>query len=152
MRDRARLVALLQSVDNFGPAEREVALELVDEVIARGDETSYRVVVAVDTGVDEPLLGYVCFGATPMTDTTFDLYWIVVAPTARGRGVGKALCKALEEHVRRAGATNIRVETSSQTEYADATNFYHAQKFQVCGTIRDFYRAGDDLVTFVKRV
>lgn len=142
----------MRSVDNFGEPEIEVALELIDEVLARGPQTSYRVIVAVESGEDEAILGYVCFGATPMTDTTYDLYWIVVAPEARGRGVGQALCEALEVHVREMGGKNIRVETSSQTEYEAATRFYERQQFHECGRIPDFYRDGDDLITFIKRV
>ncbi|KIG19369.1 D-alanine-D-alanine ligase [Enhygromyxa salina] len=142
----------MRSVDNFGEPELEVALELIDEVLARGEHTSYRVLVAAGAGEDEPILGYVCFGATPMTETTFDLYWIVVAPLARGRGVGRALCDALDLHVRDVGGKNIRVETSSQTEYEAATRLYQRQGFRECGRIADFYREGDDLITFVKRV
>lgn len=151
-RDRGPLAALLRSVDSFGDADVEVALELIDEVIARASATSYRVLVALGTEEDEPLLGYVCFGATPMTDTTFDLYWIAVDPRARGRGVAGVLCAALEHHARETGAKNIRVETSSEDEYAAATRFYRRQGFDECGRIPDFYRVGEDLLTFVKRV
>lgn len=151
-RDRGPLATLLRSVESFGEAEVEVALELIDEVIARGPATSYRVLVAIGDDEDEPLLGYVCFGATPMTETTFDLYWIVVDPRARGRGVAGVLCAALEHHVRDAGGKNIRVETSSQDEYTAATRFYRRQGFEERGRIPDFYRIGEDLLTFVKRV
>ncbi|MCB9570314.1 MAG: N-acetyltransferase, partial [Myxococcales bacterium] len=47
---------------------------------------------------------------------------------------------------------NIRVETSSQDEYTAATRFYRRQGFEERGRIPDFYRIGEDLLTFVKRV
>ena len=51
---------------------RRVALELVDA--AAVSAADYEILVA-DNGT---LLGYVCFGPTPMTVRTFDLYWLVV--------------------------------------------------------------------------
>ena len=151
-RDRESLAALLRSVDNFGESEVDVALELIDEVLARGEQTSYRALAAFEPGDAETLVGYVCFGATPMTEATYDLYWIVVSPAARGRGVGHALCAALEHNVRTSGGKTIRVETSSQNEYASAMIFYRRQNFRECGRVPNFYREGDDLITFIKTV
>ena len=142
----------MRSVENFGTSEIEVALELIDEVLTRGEETSYQALAAIGDGENERLLGYVCFGATPMTESTYDLYWIVVDPIARGRGVGQALCSALEHHVREARGKIIRVETSSQEAYGDAMRFYDRQAFVECGRVPDFYRTGDDLITFIKTV
>ncbi len=42
------------------------------------------------------------YGPTPLTLGTFDLYWMAVDPKAQGHGIGKALVRWLEEHVRRA--------------------------------------------------
>jgi len=55
---------------------------------ARDDQS---IVVVIDDDAPDRVLGYACFGKTPMTDATYDLYWLVVAEAARGRGIGANL-------------------------------------------------------------
>jgi len=84
-----------------------------------------------------------------MTDATFDLYWLVVAAAARGRGLGAELFAAVENEL--AGrAKLIRVETSSLEGQGGARRFYEKIGFKLVGEIPGFYRAGDDLLTFAK--
>ena len=82
--DRAAIAACLGD-DVFTRVEVAVALELVDGALA-GDP-DYRLQVAE---VDGAIAGYACFGPSPMTAASWDLYWIAVAAPARGRGVGIA--------------------------------------------------------------
>ena len=95
-------------------------------------------------------LGYVCFGQTPMTEATFDLYWLVIAASARGRGLGRDLLAATEAELRARGCRTIRVETSSLEGQGGAARFYERTGYRRVGVIPDFYRPGDDLITFAK--
>jgi ribosomal protein S18 acetylase RimI-like enzyme len=85
-----------------------------------------------------------------MTDATFDLYWLVVASGARGRGIGAALFAAVERDLAGRGAKLIRVETSSLEGQGGARRFYEKCGFTQVGAIESFYRQGDDLLTFAK--
>ncbi len=145
--DRGVLAEMLGRVDNFRPDEVDVALELIDDCLANGG-ASYRVLVAT---LGERVVGYVCFGVTPMTDHTWDLYWIVSDPTARGRGVGRRLWEAMRAEIEAEGARNVRIETSSTEGYGGTNAFYEALGFRVLSVFPDFYRAGDDLITWVWR-
>lgn len=98
------------------------------------------------------VLGYVCFGPTPMTQGTFDLYWIASSPDARGQGVGAALVSAMEVELRGRGARLVRVETSAQEAYGTTRGFYAAMRYEEEARIRDFYRVGDDLIILGKRL
>lgn len=147
------MVALLRRIENFTPEEVQVAIELLDEAIARPLQSGYRCIVAVEPqGADEARLGYLCYGKTPMTECTYDLYWIAVDPAARGRGIGKALHGAFETTIVQEGAKNIRVETSKKESYDGTLRFYIELSYVECGRIPDFYRDGDDLVTLLRRV
>ena len=96
-RDRAPLHQLLTKDGLFTREEVSVALELIDGALAEpGGE--YRVLVA-ELG-DGALAGYICYGPTPMTEGTWDLYWIVTHPDARGGGVARALVARMEEELR----------------------------------------------------
>src|SRR6185295_17352338 len=110
--DREALAGIIERGGAFRPEEVSCAIELLDAALARADGNTYEaLVVAAEAGDDdgdreggERLLGYVCFGATPMTEATYDVYWIVVAAEARGRGLGRALIAATEQRLRERGA------------------------------------------------
>jgi ribosomal protein S18 acetylase RimI-like enzyme len=135
----------------FRAEEVSCAIELVDAALARAEGNTYEALVAVPTeGAGEEPIGYVCFGATPMTAGTFDLYWLIVAEEARGRGVGAALLAATEAELRRRGGRLVRIETSSLEGQGGAARFYERSGYQRVGEIPGFYRPGDDLLTFAK--
>lgn len=151
LRDRAPLHQLLTKDGLFTREEISVALELVDGALAEpGGE--YRVLVADVAGAVPSLVGYVCYGPTPMTDGTWDLYWIVTHPDARGHGVARALVGRMESELRALGARLVRVETSRLDGYGAAHAFYERMSYPVCAVMPDFYRPGDDLVVMLKRL
>jgi ribosomal protein S18 acetylase RimI-like enzyme len=145
--DRDELALLLTTVEQFKPDELDVALELVDAAL-RDPASGYHAIVARE----EQLAGYICFGPTPMTEATWDLYWIAVAPGLQGRGIGRALYVAFVEFMRARGGRQIRIETSSQESYAATGGFYERLGFPVVGRLRDFYGEGDDLLLFYRQV
>ncbi len=98
------------------------------------------------------VIGYVCYGPTPMTEGTWDLYWIATDQEHRGRGVAGALCDAMEAEVREKGGRLLRVETSHTDGYGQAHRFYERHGYPEVSRIRDFYKQGDDLITMVKRL
>jgi len=139
----------LVSLDGlFSPADVAVALELVDAALANpgGD---YRVLVADRGGA---VLGYVCYGPTPMTDGTWDLYWVVTHPSSRGGGVARRLVSAMEAELAGLGARLVRVETSVLDGYGAAHRFYERLGYPVAAQLRDFYKVGDDLLIMMKRL
>lgn len=125
-----------------------VALELIDAAIAdpAGD---YRVLIAE---LDGRVAGYVCFGPTPMTQSTWDLYWIVTHPEARGQGVARALVGRMEVEIRAQGGAQVRVETSLTDSYGAAHAFYERLGYPVLARLPDFYKPGDDLLILMKKL
>lgn len=146
--DRDAIAALIRSDDTFHDEEVAVALELVDDALARPGR-DYHVLVCEDGG---EVLGYVCFGPTPMTSWTWDLYWIATHRNARGRGVASRLCTAMEAELRTHGARIVRLETSQMEAYGSARALYARLRYVEVGRIPDFYKAGDDLIILSKRL
>jgi ribosomal protein S18 acetylase RimI-like enzyme len=101
---------------------------------------------------EDTLIGYVCFGATPSTDRTYDLYWIAVHPKAQRSGAGAALMTEVEWQLEQRGARLVVVETSSRDDYASTRRFYHKRGYNEAARVRDFYSPGDDRVVFSKRL
>jgi len=145
-RDRERVLDIVTATGNFTPAEIAIALEVVDEGLA-DPESGYFLFVAEDeTGV----AGYECHGPTPLTDGTYDLYWIAVDPRTQGSGYGRALLRFAEEDVLRRGGRLLLIETSSQESYGATIRFYEKSGYPLVARIKGFYRPGDDKLIFAR--
>ncbi len=134
----------------FSAEEIDVAEELVRENLRTGEASGYRFVLAED-GWGQ-VLGYACHGPTPCTLRTHDLYWIAVREGVRGRGLGRALIRRVEDRLRAEGGGKLIAETSSRAQYAPTRAFYARAGFTAEARIRDYYALGEDIVYFTKQV
>lgn len=151
--DRSGVFRILESAGNFTPEEVATALELIDEWLELGEHSGYLTYVLEDQGEEESKVwGYVCFGPAPLTESTFDLYWIAVDKAKHRSGVGKKLLKFAEDEVLRRGGKLLLVETSSQETYGGTVAFYEKTGYDMVGKIKDYYKTGDDKLVFVKRL
>jgi ribosomal protein S18 acetylase RimI-like enzyme len=146
-RDKPQLMSLLRDTSEFEPAEIPVAEEVVDAYLDCPGQY-YTVTVAT---VKSVIVGYVCFGQTPLTQSTWDIYWMAVANEKRGLGIGKILLKSAEEAICQAGGKLALVETSSKPNYLNTRRFYLKNGYKRVARIVDFYACGDHLLTFEKR-
>ena len=148
--DGLQIHAVNATTSVFSQEEVKCVDELWDEYLAEGAEQSgYYFIVEKEDG---QVLGYTCYGPRALTDRTYDLYWIAVNPNIRGGGVGRALLAATEEAARNLGGRLLIVETSGLPKYESTRAFYHATGYTLEATLKDFYRDGDDLIIFTKRL
>jgi ribosomal protein S18 acetylase RimI-like enzyme len=142
---RARLEALVRDTGLFREAEVRTAVELLDEALEGDDD--YRFLGAFD---GDELVGYACYGPTPDTLGTFDLYWIAVDRKRQGAGIGTRLVTAVETALSAIGGRLVVVETSSRAEYEPTRGFYESRGYRRTATIAGYYAPADDLVIYVK--
>jgi ribosomal protein S18 acetylase RimI-like enzyme len=151
--DRSGVFRILESAGNFTPEEVATALELIDEWLELGEHSGYLTyVLESQTEGDSEVVAYVCFGPTPLTESTYDLYWIAVDKSKHRGGVGKRLLKFTEEEIARRGGQMLLVETSSQETYGGTIQFYEKTGYELVGKIKDYYKPGDDKLIFAKRL
>jgi ribosomal protein S18 acetylase RimI-like enzyme len=148
-RDRAAIEPLLRATGFFRDTEIDIALEVLDAYFDRPDR-DYSALGAFTLGGE--LIGYVCYGPTPCTTGTYDLYWIAVAPAAQNGGVGTILVQEVERRLAEADARLVIVETSSQPLYEPTRAFYVRKGYAEVARVPDFYADGDDRVIFAKRI
>ena len=153
--DRVRLAELLVDTGAFHAEEVNVALSLFD--LTHGENGSG----AGDAPVDyefvgafagDHLVGYACYGATPATEGTYDLYWLAVDPTMQGRGLGRALVREVETKLTGRGGRLLVVETSSRPDYDSTRKFYARSGFVEAARVRDFYAPADDRILLTTRL
>jgi GNAT superfamily N-acetyltransferase len=145
--DRGRIEEITRAVGRFRSDEIPVALEVFDAAV-RPTPDSYLVLGAE---LDSRLVGWICWGPTPCTLGTYDLYWMAVDPELQGTGIGTALLQAMERQLNGL-ARLIVVETAGRPDYAATRAFYQARGYSPVSRIPDFYAPGDDQVVFVKAV
>jgi GNAT superfamily N-acetyltransferase len=141
--DPGRIRALVAATGVFSGEEVRIAGELAETTLD-GTEP-YRWLLAERGG---ELIGYTCFDRVPLTRVSVDLYWIAVAPAARGSGVAAELMARTASLARSEGAVAIYAETSSRAPYAPARAFYLKSGFAEAARFPDFYERGDDKLVY----
>ena len=180
-RHRGRVAEILRATGVFRDEEVDVALELFDESFAprANDECfppsggkhppyepadggrqypselvspagSTYAFLGAFTPEDE-LVGYACYGPTPETDRTWDLYWIATDPATHGTGGGTRLLTEVERRLEGLNARMLVVETSSRSEYAPTRAFYERRGYAEAARVREFYAPGDDRIIYTKK-
>ncbi len=143
--DRDRIEEITWSVGLFREGEIPVALEVFDEATGGVPGSTYTVLGAES---DNRLAGWICWGPTPCTLGTYDLYWMAVDPELQSTGIGTALLAEMERRLNGV-ARLIIIETAGRPDYAPTRAFYQARGYSPVATVPDFYAPGDYQVVFV---
>ena len=142
--DRRRIEEITRAVGVFRDDEVPIALEVFDGAVAGSPDYT-----ALGAALDQRLVGWICWGPTPCTLGTYDLYWMAVDPAAQSAGIGTALLREMEGRL--AGSARlIVVETAGRPDYRPTRAFYEARGYRKTSVIPDFYAPGDDQVVYVK--
>ena len=142
--------AMSIAVGVFSQEEVATVDELLDAYFTQGAEISgYHFISALQ---NDTVVGFACYGPRAITTGTYDLYWIVTAPSAARQGVGGQLLATVEQIVQEQQGRLIIAETSGRADYISTRQFYVKYDYIAEAQIKDFYSPGDDLVIFVRRL
>jgi len=147
--DRDQVLSLLTQPVFFRADELRVAREVLDDSIREGPGGDYQSFVVEDQG---DVVGWICFGPTPCTVSTYDIYWIAVARERQRQGIGRAMIEFAESRIRERGGRTAVVETSGRADYEATRVFYLRSGYRETARIPDFYAPGDDKIIFVKNL
>jgi len=147
--DRDRILTFVEATGYFKPYEMEIAAEVLDDALAGGVDGHYQSYVVEKSG--QPV-GWVCYGPTPCTDGTYDIYWVVVAPDEQGKGIGRRAMTEAENRIRARGGRLVVIETSGSGRYEGTQQFYLRLGYHEAARAADFYGPGDDKLVYLKRL
>lgn len=145
--DRTVLLQILQNTPEFKPSEFKVAKEVIDSCLSNDNNSDYFILVVQ---ADAEIIGYICYGPTPLTDGTWDIYWEAVSRQRRGQGIGGLLLKAAEKEIRKCQGRLALIETSSTPAYEKTRQFYSRHGYNEIACVPDFYEPGDDKLILQK--
>lgn len=140
---------ILRRTPEFKPSEVVIAEEVIDSYLGDPRGSGYYTLVA-EAG--STIVGYICFGPTPLTEGTWDIYWQAVAQEKRGQGIGSALMEAAEGEIRKKQGRLAIIETSSMPAYANTRHFHSRHGYETIACLPDFYAPGDDKLILLKRL
>lgn len=146
--DLEPVLALARETAVFTTKEVEVVKELLKAELENLAQNDYHSLVFEE---GDQMLGFACYGPTPMTEGTYDLYWLFVDPKHQRLGVGSALLGEIEKGIRRAKGRMLIADTSSTRPYLPARRFYQNHGFRKVAEVRDYYCPGDSRFTYVKQ-
>jgi len=146
--DKEPIRQIIEETDVFTNEEVAIAIELIEIFLDDPKQQDYDLYTAVTENSE--IAGYVCLGPTPLTNGTFDLYWIAVKPSLHGQGIGKQLLNYAETNALRNNGRLLIAETSSQPKYESTRIFYIKNNYAEISRITDYYKPGDDLVVYGK--
>ncbi len=144
--DKPAVMNILRATPQFLPAEIVIAEEVLD-CYFNDPSAGYFTLVAES---ENKVAGYVTYGETPLTEGTWDIYWVAVAPDQKRKGIGAALLAAAEKEIILKKGRMVMAETSSKPEYENTHRFYRAQGYKLAAQIADYYAPGDDIMFFQK--
>jgi GNAT superfamily N-acetyltransferase len=145
--DRPVIARLLRDSQVFRPSEIAIGLELFDETLMPGPSTDYRWIIAEKSA---EMIGFACYGSVPLTEGTYDLFWITVK---RGSvGVGSILERTVVDRLQSIGARWLIVETSSRPGFDRAHAFYLKRGYVLMTRMADYYRSSEDRCIYGKRL
>jgi ribosomal protein S18 acetylase RimI-like enzyme len=148
--DMNAVTEILCATKVFREEEIAVAVELMETSVQQPEQHDYLLYTDVDD--TQVVRGYYCVGPTPMTQSTFDLYWIAVDPGSQQHGIGGGLLSHCESLVQSMGGSLMIVETSSTPKYRPTRNFYLKHHYTEAARIAHYYAPGDDLVMYSKNL
>lgn len=147
--DREAVGRIVRATGFFSQEEEGIAVELVEERLAKGEASGYFFLFAEKEG---RLLGYTCCGPIPGSVHSWDLYWIAVDPAVQGKGLGGKLMAETERLMAGRGARRVYADTSSRSQYGPTRAFYLGQGYRQEAVLVDFYAPGDGKAIFVKEI
>jgi len=147
--EREQIVQVAIEASVFTAHEVATVAEMLDACYDDPEVSGYHFLSCRE---DARVLGFAAWGPRDLATHAFDLYWIAARPDAQGRGVGRALMQAVEAQARARGGGWMWVETSDTPAYAAARALYERCGYRRLAALPDFYRRGDGLVIYTKRV
>jgi GNAT superfamily N-acetyltransferase len=148
--DTSILLAITDATGVFRPIEVQALREVLDDYHGGLHAHGHRAITEEEGGV---VRGFAYYAPAAMTDRTWYLYWIAIRKDLHARGLGSGLLTHVEQDIRIGHHGRILlIETSSQPSYQLTRCFYLKHGYEQHAVLGDYYRDGDDMVVFRKRL
>lgn len=147
--DIMNVTQILKSTGFFKSREIDVAIELIEDRLKNGIGCGY---LFYFLEIEGKTVAYGCYGEIPCTIKNYDLYWLAVDNSFRGKGLGQILLEKIETDIQSHGGRGIYIETSNKEQYAPTITFYEKCNYQQIAVYKDFYDIDDNKAVYYKKL
>ena len=147
--DQPVVMDIIKRTGFFRPVEEVIACEVFEDAVLQKPGCNYQSYVA---GAEDKVIGWICFGETPCTLGTYDIYWIAVDPDFQKQHIGSQLLIFAERQIASQKGRLAVIETSGSEKYKSTQNFYIKNGYKQEACVDDFYAAGDPKLIFTKNI
>jgi ribosomal protein S18 acetylase RimI-like enzyme len=148
--DVSYLKEILISTGFFYDSEIEIVEEIARENLEKGEEKSGYIFNIVEK--DKTPIGFTCYGKIPGTADSFDLYWIAIHQSQRGKGIGKILMSMVIDDIDKMHGKYVWIETSSRAIYQPTRQFYLENNCEIMAELPNYYGPNDNKIIFLKKI
>ena len=146
--ERKKIEEILRSTDFFYEYEIQCALEIADETLVKGMDSSGYYWLKVED--EDGLVAFANYGKNTFSTHSWDLYWIAVHKDSRHKKLGSALLREIEKDVVKRGCKILWIETSGRPLYEATEWFYKKNGYDLQASLKDFYGPGDPKQIYAK--
>ncbi|OQA02576.1 MAG: Acetyltransferase (GNAT) family protein [Planctomycetes bacterium ADurb.Bin401] len=147
--DQSVVMDIIVRTNFFRPVELDIAREVFEDAVLLKPGCTYQSYIAES---ESKTIGWVCFGVTPCTIGTFDIYWIAVDPAYQKQHIGSQLLTFAEKEIALQEGRLSVIETSGSEKYISTQQFYIKNGYRQAACINDFYAPGDPKLVFTKKI
>ncbi len=148
--DAETIRQIVSATGFFRHDEVDIAVELVEERLSKGESSGYYFVFAeIDWRRRRIRLLSVPFRARLAVSICTG------SPSTRNfkaMALDNRSCKPPKTQIREFGGRHIYIDTSGRPQYAPTRAFYKRCGYEIAATLTDFYSEGDDKVVWRKRL
>lgn len=147
--DIATIMDFVKRTGFFRDVEIDIALEVLQDAVLKKADCGYQSYTAI---MDKKAVGWICFGKTPCTIGTFDIYWIAVDPDYQRWGIGSKLLDFGQNKIIEQDGRLIVIETSGSDMYKSTQQFYEKNGYKLAANVDNFYAQNDPKMIFTKQI
>lgn len=144
------IVALVEATGLFKVVEVHALREVLEDFHEVNHKHDHHAFTYEEAG--GAIAGFVYYAPAPMTDRTWQLWWIAVRKDLQGKGIGTQLLHFVEQEIRVRHGRLIFIETGSPPQYEQTRQFYLKHGYERHAEFKDFYADGDSMIVFRKVV
>jgi len=141
------IMDIIKRTGFFRSVEEDIALEVLQDSV-NNPTCGYNSFTAM---LNDKPVGWICFGQTPCTIGTFDIYWIAVDPNIQRCHIGSKLLEFAENQITKQGGRIMIIETSGSEKYKPTQKFYEKNGYILAANVDDFYAENDPKMIFTKK-